>query len=405
MTVDHSRDSYWLQVPLLTGVREAPREDGGIAIVGSGLAGVSTAYWLLEHGYDDAITLIDYTPEVAATNRNCGHILNGTVESMAAFTALHGFDKAKQLWGYSVGICDMVRDTIQRLSLDCDYRRDGYLVIAIDEAEKAEILESIELLARAGFKSEWRSPEAIASLGFRGATGGRYEQASAHAHPVKFRNALLKHCLQRGVKYFSGIQVQEVVEQNGTVQLATRQGSLRYDAAVIAANAYNPLLSRFFRERRLIEPFRGQIITSAPLKQPLQVRYPVSFDHGYIYALGTSDNCLMIGGWRNHTPHGEVGTYDLTPNPLVEEGLKQFVRDHYTIQEPIEWRHSWAGIMAASQTGLPFIGPTTSPLIFTVSAFTGHGFSWAHGSSELLARIMLGLPLPDVAKYFNPTQR
>jgi glycine/D-amino acid oxidase-like deaminating enzyme len=113
----------------------------------------------------------------------------------------------------------------------------------------------------------------------------------------------------------------------------------------------------------------------------------------------------MIGGWRNNTKTKELGTYSLDPNPEVTEGLKDFVTNHYEISEKIEWEYVWTGIMGASQTSLPFIGPTTSDRIFSCAGYTGHGFSWAHGSARLLAQIMAGEDLPSVAKYFSPRHR
>ena len=392
--------SFWLQELLLEGQKTKPK-DGGIAIIGSGLSGVSTAYWLLQNGFDD-ITMIDFESPKAASYRNCGHILYGTVESMHALVSLHGAEKAKEIWQFSIDICHEVRDTIAKLNLDADYQQDGYLVIAIDDAEDYELRQSIELLHRMGFNSSYVSREELTRLNFREVHGGRFEPGSAQAHPVKFRNALLAYCLKNGVKYHSGLEITDVREINGRVHLSSPQSDVfQFDAAVIAANAYSPLLSEFFAKHRLIEPFRGQIITSAPLKHDFKIKYPHSFDHGYEYAIVTADNRLMIGGWRNHTA-GETGTYEITPNPFVEMGLQEFAAKHYAIEEKIRWEFSWAGIMAASKTGFPFIGPTDSQLIFTVSGYTGHGFSWAHGSAKLLASIMAGAPVPAVAKYFNP---
>ena len=110
--------SYWMTVPPIGGQLTPPR-DGGIAIIGSGLAGASAAYWLLERGFED-ITILDFEQEKAATYRNCGHILYGTVESMMALTALHGEETAREIWGYSIDICHEVRDTVERLKLDAD---------------------------------------------------------------------------------------------------------------------------------------------------------------------------------------------------------------------------------------------------------------------------------------------
>jgi glycine/D-amino acid oxidase-like deaminating enzyme len=88
---------------------------------------------------------------------------------------------------------------------------------------------------------------------------------------------------------------------------------------------------------------------------------------------------------------------------LVEEGLKELVKRHYHLDEEPVWDYSWAGIMAASKTGFPFIGPTSSPRIYTVAGYTGHGFSWAHGSARLLADIINGEPIPAiVAQQCNP---
>lgn len=393
---------YWLGVPAMEGQLTRPRDGGGILVVGSGLAGVSSAYWLREVGFDDVV-IADFALPHAATFRNCGHILYGTVESMQALVALHGREVAREIWAYSIEICHEVRETVRRLNLDADYEQSGYLVMAIDETEQREILESIALLNSMDFESRFVEPAELNKLGFRNVHGGRFEPGSAQAHPVKFRNGVLAHCLANGVAYHSGCQVTSVEEDGDQVVVQTAQwGQLRYDAVVIAANAYSPLLSRYFAERRLVEPFRGQIITSKPLQSEMKFKNPHSFDHGYEYALVTPDNRLMIGGWRNNTPGGEVGTYDIEPNQMVEQGLKDFVAEHYALSGQIEWEYSWAGIMATSKTGFPFIGPTTSPRIFTCSGFTGHGFSWAHGSARLLADVMAGNAIPAVAKHFNP---
>lgn len=390
---------FWLNVEPITGERTKPNH-GGIAVIGSGLSGVSVAYWLLKNGFTD-ITIVDFEVEKSATFRNCGHILYGTVESMKAMCALHGAETAKKVWDLSISICHEVRETIARHNIDADYRQDGYYVISIDKTEDIEIQESVKLLNEMGFQSDYLSPQQVSKLGFKNTFGARFEKGSAQAHPTKFRNGLLQYVLKQGVKYHSGVQVKSVEGQGDVAVLETNHGTLTFDAAVIAANAYSPLLSSYFAERRLVEPFRGQIITSKPLQHRFAVNQPHSFDHGYEYALVTPDNRLMIGGWRNHTTGGEIGTYDITPNLFVEDGLKQFVKDHYEIEENIDWQYSWAGIMAASKTGFPFIGPLSHPRLFACSGYTGHGFSWAHGSAKILADIMAGNSFPEVTKFFR----
>lgn len=392
--------SYWMEVQPISGQKQKPK-DGGIAVIGSGLSGASVAYWLMEQGFED-VSILDFEHEKAATYRNCGHILYGTVESMMALVALHGEETAKEIWQFSIDICHEVRDTIKKLQIDADYKQDGYLVISIDKTEDAEIKQSIQLLNAMGFESSYVPQSEVEALGFKNVFGARFEPGSAQAHPVKFRNGLISNVLKQGARYYSDIKVSAVEEEGDFVEIKHNHGKSTFDAVVIAANAYSPLLSRYFAERKLVDPFRGQIITSKPLKHEFKVKIPHSFDHGYEYSLVSPDNRLIIGGWRNNTPAGEIGTYDIIPNPMVEHGLQDFVQHHYNIKEKIEWEYSWAGIMAASKTGFPFIGPTTSPRIFACAGYTGHGFSWAHGSAKLLADIVAGKEIPHVAKYFNP---
>lgn len=390
---------YWLEVPPITGEPSPPRE-GEIAIIGSGLAGVSSAYWLQQFGFKDLV-LMDHEPEQAASFRNCGHILHGTVESMKALCELHGEETAREIWDFSVSICEQVKASVLKLGLSCDYRQDGYLVMAIDEAERGEVEDSVALLNRFGFANRYVGADELRQLGFLEVCGGRYEPGSACAHPTKFRNGVLEAALAGGLSYHSGTRVKEVEEDQGRVRVVTDKASYFYDAVVLATNAYSPKVSSYFSSRRQIEPFKGQIIVSEPLSKPLPVTYPHSFDHGYEYALGTPDGRLMIGGWRQNIKGQEIGSYSLDVNEELTKGLKEFVARHYGLKH-LHFPYAWTGVMAASQTGFPFIGPTSSPQIFTVSGFTGHGFSWAHGSAKLLAQIMAGQAIPKVARFFKP---
>ena len=131
---------YWLKKNLITG-KNADPESGGILIVGSGVTGVSTAYWLYKYGFRD-LKIVDFEPEKSASFRNCGHILNGTVESMKALKEIHGLKKAREIWQFSVDSCEDIKKTVTDLNLECQYRQDGYLVMAIDSQEAQEIKAS-----------------------------------------------------------------------------------------------------------------------------------------------------------------------------------------------------------------------------------------------------------------------
>ena len=381
--------SYWLQETPITGKRTAPA-DNSIVVIGSGFSGVSCAYFLQQASCQD-ILLLDDDCHKSASCRNCGHILPGPVESMHALQQIHGEEKANMIWHFSLDCCEKLKHTVETLDVEIDYRQDGYLVIAIDKTEDDEIKQSIALLCAAGFEGNSYVPATkLQELGIRHAYGARFDAQGATAHPLKFRNAVLAHCLTKGLQYHSGQQVTEVAERGEQVVITLQNNKqLHADAVVLATNAYTGLLSQFFAARQLITPFRGQILTSAPLPTKPALTMPFSFNHGYEYGLLTTDNRLMLGGWRENTD-GEQHTYDLTPNPTVEAGLKDFATQYLTFAANLTWDYSWSGIMGASTSGLPYVGPTPSSRIYVCAGFTGHGFGWAHGCAALLQKIMTG---------------
>lgn len=399
--------TYWLDEPLLSGKNTYPN-DGQILVIGSGVSGSSAAYWLAQKGYKD-VTVIDYKIENAATFRNCGHVLYGTVESIYALTKLHGKDYAASVTDFSVDLCHEVKETSLKFlksGVDVNYKQDGYYVLSIDEHEQKEIELSTQLLNKMEIANRLLSKEDTIKLGFKNCFGGRLEAGGANIHPVKFRNELMRYAVDREVSYHSGCKVKAIQTKANKASVTIEKDSetrhLTYDAVVICANAYSPLFSSFCRSHALVEPFRGQILTSQPLRHEFKVKGAHSFNHGYEYALVTTDNRLMLGGWRDQTAGKEVGTYDLTPNPEIEKGLDDFAQRHYNIEESIEWQYSWSGIMASSKTSLPFIGPTDHPLVFVCAGFTGHGLSWSHGSAKLCIDMLTGESVPAIAKLFKP---
>ena len=394
--------SYWLETSPLVGEHSMP-QDSSIVVIGSGFSGVSCVYFLQQAGCKD-ILLLDDDCYKSASFRNCGHILPGPVESMYALQQIHGMEKATLIWDFSLYCCTRLQQTVVELEVDVDYRRTGYLVIAIDVHEEREIKKSIALLHTAGFTANnYVSAAQLHQRGVRNAHGARYDAAGATAHPVKFRNAMLTRCLTQGLRYHSGQTVKTVAERGSQAVITLQTNKqLHADIVVLATNAYTTLLSPFFAARQLITPFRGQIITSAPLAPKPALDMPFSFNHGYEYGLLTSDNRLMLGGWREHTA-GETHTFDLTPNSAVVAGLQRFAAQYLTFANNITWQYSWSGIMGASTSGLPYVGPTPSSCIFVCAGFTGHGFGWAHGCAELLQKIIMGdnQNLPPITAALN----
>lgn len=382
--------TYWQEVEPILGDRSRP-DNNGICILGGGFAGVSTAYFLLQKGFDN-ITIVDAGEKNASYYRNAGHLLVGNGESPYRNLQTHGPEKAGKILHMASSFCQQMEETITELNIDCDYVKGNHLYVAASEAEADELDKSKDMIAcslidtaRYGFRS------------FGTDVGLRCEQ-SASAHPVKFRNALLEYVMKKGVKYHS-YRAKSIRSAPGCAWVDGNN----YDVVVICSNAYAQQHSTYFRDRQLIDPFKGQIIVSEPIKNLPEFYKRLSFnaDHGFMYGQFTADNRLLIGGWRNNVTGGEIGSYNLDTNPEVDAGLQNWVREHMTDIDPV-WEYSWAGIMGSSSTGLPFVGATREDNVWCCAGFTGYGFAWAHGSASVLADAMAGETLPTGWELLDP---
>jgi glycine/D-amino acid oxidase-like deaminating enzyme len=394
--------TYWRQSSISPRAQLSKPKNGGILIIGSGLAGVSTAFFLKNHF--DQISIVDCGTENASYFRNAGHMLHGISESYAAAIDIYGADKAKALFEFSKDFLLETYTTIKELNLEVDLSKGNYLYLAASKREEELLASSIDLQKRDGFDYvKFISPQEIENkFKIKSEFQAKVCSLSSQANPAKFRDQLLIRVLQNSNCSYYSYKIKNIEADFDRIIITYDDDSQsEHDCLVICANSYSPLFSKFFQERKLIEPFKGQIIVTNPLPQNWFPRMQWSADHGYMYGTVTASGRLLVGGWRNNVPGGEMGTYDLNINPLTENGLKNYIEDHFVMPKNYSVEYSWAGIMGANKSGLPYIGQTSDPLIYACCSCNGYGFSWSHGAAKLLSKMILGESLPQGWQYFN----
>ena len=113
---------------------------------------------------------------------------------------------------------------------------------------------------------------------------------------------------------------------------------------------------------------------------------PIYANHGYDYWRQDKAGCVVLGGWRNLDPEGEVG-HEETVNADIQGKMVEFLA-RVGVTAPVT--HQWAGIMGFSRDGLPLVGPAPGNAGAVVgTGFTGHGFGFAYLAGEALAQLVL----------------
>ena len=345
-----------------------------VVVIGAGVAGVATAYWLARAGARPLV-LEARTIAEAASGRNAGFLLAGVAENFLVASRRYGEPNALRIWRFTRRNQELVRELVARHRIDCDLRWHGSAQIAGDDDEWAEMRASVERLTSEGVRARIVPEERTAI----------YED-DGELHPVRYVRGLAGAAEAAGATFHERTCVTAI--DAGAVR--TGRARVSAGAVVVCVNAY---ASHLLPLR--IRPVRGQMLATAPLERRVFTR-PAYAHRGYRYWRQREDGRILVGGWRDLAVDVEVGEEERTTEP-IQSALETFLRGH---APDAAVTHRWAGIMGFSHDALPYAGRWRQG-VFALGGFTGHGLAFATAASALVADLVRG-GSPAEADLFAP---
>jgi gamma-glutamylputrescine oxidase len=345
-----------------------------VAIVGAGIAGIATAYFLASAGAS-VIVLESRGVAEAASGRNAGFLLAGVAENFVAASHRYGDRNALRIWRFTKRTQALARRLVGEHSIDCGLRWNGSDQIAGDDEEWREIEDSARRL----------SSEEGVNVSVNSASHSATYADDGELHPVRWVRGLAAAAVSKGVRIHESTHVEAVAQG----EARTGAGVARAGAIVLCTNAYTAHLAA-----SRVRPVRGQMLATAP-ERPRFAR-PAYASRGYQYWRQLGDGRVLVGGWRDTAVDAEVGE-DERPTDVIQGQLDAFLRAH-GITAAVT--HRWAGTMGFSHDALPYVG-RISPGVFVCGGFTGHGMAFGPASAELVAALVRGATHPD-ADLFDP---
>ncbi|HBY99725.1 MAG TPA: hypothetical protein DEO84_00250, partial [candidate division Zixibacteria bacterium] len=338
-----------------------------IAVVGGGLMGIAVAHYLKALGCDRVIVLEKEYVGYGASGRNAGFLLSGMAEPYSRLEVGLGSDWAKALMLATIENHDLVAEAIKNNNIGCDYQRTGSYHLAVSETEEKELAESVELLNKNGFPGEFVDSNEIRNrLGLNHYLGGYFNPIDGNLDPFAYVNGL-----SQGLDIIEGFEVKEIQRSDGQVRLMGGKGIISSEMAVLATNAYTPLLDNSFND--MIFPVRGQMLATAKGLNDKLGKSTYYANFGYDYFRQSPDGTILMGGLRDKFIETEIGYADEI-NPNLQDGLENYVRNNFEMaQFDVPFR--WSGLMANTIDGLPLIGalPHNGAVVAAVGC-NGHGF-------------------------------
>ena len=233
---------------LLDGVRECE-----VAVIGSGIAGISTAYELCKRG--KSVIVIDRGRICGGmTSRTSAHLAPLCDDLVSEMTKIKGREATKLF-------CDSQAAAVDRIEEIQTRRRSnvtsaGWMVICF----RAAICRPTPLTKRwTRSATSGAQVHRLIGVPFNGCENRhvlRYPR-QATFHPLKYLAGVAKACGESGVAFFRDSPVEEVAEENGTVSVKTARGVIRAQHAVVATNSS---ISDRFAIHTKTAPYRTYVI-------------------------------------------------------------------------------------------------------------------------------------------------
>lgn len=358
--------------------------DADVCVIGGGIAGCSTALNLAERGYRVAL-LEGQHIGWGASGRSGGQALIGYASGQARLAAQVGREDAKKLWDISVAALDVLRERIERHSIDCDLHW-GALHVAIKPRQRDALIEEHrETEERYGYRKlrflERADVEAL--LQTRRYCAGLLDTGSGHLHPLNYTLGLARAAEQAGVHIFEHSQVTKVTP-GSTAVVSTANGKVRAKFIALCCNAYIGELSSTLRAR--IMPVGTYIVATerlgeARIRALIRDNLAVS-DSNFVldYFRRSDDHRLLFGG---RVSYSGMDAFD-TARATRQRMIKVFPQ---LADAKIEY--AWGGFVDITMNRTPDFG-RLAPNLYYLQGFSGHGIALTGIAGKLVADAIAG---------------
>lgn len=399
-----------------------------ILVLGAGVIGVSSAWYLARAGHE--VVVIDRQPAPARETSfaNAGEVSPGYSAPWAApgvpTKALRWMfqrhaplilqprpDWAKLSWlarmlanctpeAYAANKARMVR--LAEYSRDClgtlraetgiryDERTRGTLQLFRAQAQVEAAEKDIAVLREGGVAFEvldaagcLRAEPGLAHA--RGAiAGGLRLPGDETGDCLKFTTALAGLAEAEGVVFRWNLGVERLLHEGGRVVGAlTDEGAVRADAVVVALGSHSPALVRPLGLDLPVYPVKGYSLTLPILDESAA---PVStvMDETHKVAITRLGSRIRVGGLA------EVAGFDLSLPERRRATLAHSVEGLFGGAGDLGAASFWCGLRPMTPDGTPVVGRTEVPGLWLNTGHGTLGWTMAAGSGKALADLMSG---------------
>lgn len=398
-----------------------------VVVLGSGVVGVTSAYYLARAGHEVTVVDREAGPALETSFANAGQISPGYAAPWAApgvplkavkwmfqkhaplAIRLDGTQsQLRWMWqmlqnctaeryavnkGRMVRLAEYSRDCLQALRADTgiqyEGRTGGTLQVFRTQQQLDGAQKDIAVLKDANVPYELLSPTelaraepALAAVSHK-LTGGLRLPGDETGDCQLFTTRLAALAQSLGVKFRFNMSI-DALEMAGGRIASVRCGNetLRADAFVVALGSYSTqLLSGIVKIP--VYPLKGYSIT-APIVDAAKAPVSTVLDETYKIAITRFDDRIRVGGMA------EIVGFDKKLRQARRDTLEMCVNDLFPGGGDTRQASFWTGLRPMTPDGTPVVGRTPVSNLFLNTGHGTLGWTMSCGSGQLLADLISG---------------
>jgi D-amino-acid dehydrogenase len=400
-----------------------------VLILGSGVIGVASAYYLAKAGHDVVVVDRQPGPALETSFGNAGEISPGYSSPWAGpgipLKAIKWLlmrdgplvirpllEANMWTWGlqllanctekaYAVNKSRMVRlaeysrdrliDLRAETAIQYDQRTQGTLQLFREQAQLDHTHSDIEVLKQYGVPYEVLDPAGCiaAEPGLATArapfVGGMRLPNDETGDCKMFTERLAEICKGLDVTFHYNTKIEGIETDAGKISgVATSRGVLKADAYVAALGSYSPLMLKTIGVSVPVYPIKGYSIT-VPITNPDVAPVSTVLDETYKVATTRLGDRIRVGGTA------EIAGYDNTLRPQRRGPLDRSLGDLFPEAGDLAKASFWCGLRPMTPDGTPVLGRSGKyPNLFLNTGHGTLGWTMAAGSGRVLSDLISG---------------
>lgn len=407
-----------------------------VSIIGGGIIGLCSAYYLAKEGYE--VVVFDKSDmNDGCSYGNAGmivpsHIIPLAQPGMIAQGVKWMFDSQSPFyvkprlnmdlmkWGLQFykhanlkhvekampALCDLSllsKELYQDLAQKSNsffYEEKGLLMLYKTEKTGEEIHHEGILAEKLGLEVDFLSKEEVSKLEKGTVTdviGGVHYKSDAHVYPQKFMQFIKDELKTLNVKIHANTTVTDfVLLHNSVSEIITDNGTFKTDEVVLATGSWSPHIAKKLNINISILPGKGYSFTLKDQNHKPSI--PSILCEGKV-AVTPMNNDIRFGGTMEIT-----NTNDTKINQNRLQGIVNSINDFYPelkINMPKE-EDTWFGFRPCTPSGMPII--TRDKKLKNLTIVTGHammGLSLAPATGKIVAEIIAEKPTSVATEMFQ----